>query len=71
MEIKEFNMVVTMYHPLTHDVLEEHYFDNVNEAITCFNELCDARPLAVIEFGVMTLCSNPSDDSYRVIKTRW
>lgn len=71
MEIREFMFVVSNHYPLTCQAIEEHYYNNIDAAKACFNELCAANSDVVVEFGVMTLCKNPCDDSYRVIKTRW
>ncbi len=71
MEIKEFMFVVTTHHPLTSEAIEEHYYNNSDEARVCFNELCEVYPLAVVEFGIYTLCNDTNDDSYKVIKTRF
>lgn len=71
MEIREFMFVVSSHYPLTNNAIEEHYYNSIDAAKACFNELCETNPETVVEFGVMTLCNNPCDDSYRVIKTRW
>lgn len=71
MEVVNIILCVTMKHPLTYDVIEEEFFNNTIDAKACFNEMCDARPKAIVEFGIMTLYRNPEHDSYKVINTRW
>lgn len=70
MEIKEFMFVVSSHYPLTNIAIDEHYYNDIHEARDCFNELCAEYPDVVVELGIMTLCKNPCNDSYRVIKTR-
>lgn len=71
MEIREFMFVVSSHYPLTSGAIEEHYYNDISKAKDCFNALCEANPDVVVEIGVMTLCKNPCDDFYKVIKTRW